>query len=167
MKKVINAIVWIVVIGAILFGIYMILPNYPQNFVKGHIQQLTNSSAQARIEQVQSLNNKDVNASYGSFLGKSTSMNAWVYYSAEDSGTGYEQVRFYGNGANINLKEIQGYDDMLYTSAAVEIIFEIDASGNVNITPYLDGVAIQGDNRETNEALKRTIFTQLYTGSGK
>ena len=55
MKNFLKTLLWIVIIGAVLFGIYYVLPEYPQNFIKSFVQPIVNSEAKTRIQQVQNL----------------------------------------------------------------------------------------------------------------
>lgn len=48
MKGFLKVIIWIVILGAICFGVYMILPEYPQNFVKSVVQPMVNSQAKQK-----------------------------------------------------------------------------------------------------------------------
>lgn len=166
MKKVLTVIIWIVILGAILFGVYTVLPEYPHNVIKGHVQMLTDAEAKNYITKVQNLFNDDVDATYQMILEKNTSLIGWVHELPEENAEGVRKVIFYGNGASINIHEIQGYDDMLYTSCAVKIEFRIGDNNSVDIVPYIDGELIQvPDNKKTNDALKELIFDQLYNGS--
>ena len=49
MKNFLKTLLWIVIIGAVLFGIYYVLPEYPQNFIKSFVQPIVNSEAKTRI----------------------------------------------------------------------------------------------------------------------
>ncbi len=51
MKNFLKTLLWIVIIGAVLFGIYYVLPEYPQNFIKSFVQPIVNSEAKTRIQQ--------------------------------------------------------------------------------------------------------------------
>ena len=55
MKKFLKTVLWIAIIVGVLFGIYYVLPEYPQNFVKSFVQPIVNSQAKMRIQQVQNL----------------------------------------------------------------------------------------------------------------
>ena len=164
MKQVLKVLMWIVILGAVCFGIYLILPEYPHDFVKSFVQPVVNSQAKTRITQIQTLNNQDVNANYKDILEKSTGMSCWVYETREEE-PGVEYVIYRGNGATINIKDVEGYNDMLYTSCVIKFEFKISGN-NVEIIPYIDGTKIAVENtatsKDTNDLLKKIIISQLY-----
>ena len=165
MKGFLKVVVWILVLAAICVGVYFVLPEYPQSFVKSVFQPMTDAVAKSKIEQVQGILNKDLgNASYKTILESKTKNPCWVY--AKDEVTGEESVTFYGRGVTINLKEWQEYQGMLSTSASVKVVFEIDGQ-QVNIHPYVDGVLMEivdGKHVEENKKIRQDILSQLYSG---
>lgn len=162
-----KAIIWIVIFVAVLFGIYMVLPEYPQNFIKGFVQPIVNTQAKTRIEQVKNLTNKDVeNATYKDILENNTNTTCWTY--AVDETTGAEHVYFYGKGASINLKDYVDYNGTFSTGAVIKVDFVI-TNNNVDILPYVDDLETpknikDGKHVEENNKIKKEIFYQLYTG---
>jgi hypothetical protein len=166
MKNFLKVVIWIVVLGAICFGVYMILPEYPQNFVKSVVQPMVNSQAKTKIGQVKALTNKDLdNATYETILEGKTNSPCWVYETREEE-PGIEYVIFYGKGVTINLKDWTDYNGKLSTSATVKIEFKISGN-NVEIYPYIDGVKMNitdGKHVDDNNKIKAEIFKQLYEG---
>lgn len=166
MKQFFKVVIWIVVIGAVLFGVYMVLPEYPQSFVKSIVQPLVDSQAKTRITQVKALTNKDLdNATYQTILESKTKNACWVYETKE-SEPGIEYVTFYGRGVSINLKDWADYSGKLSTSATVKIEFKIRGN-SVDIYPYVDGALMcieDGKHVEENDKIKLSIFNQLYNG---
>ncbi|MCM1497052.1 MAG: hypothetical protein NC124_01140 [Clostridium sp.] len=166
MKGFLKVVMWIVILGAILFGVYMILPEYPQNFAKSIVQPIIDSTAKTKIGQVKALTNKDLNgATYQTILEGKTNSKCWVYETREEE-PGIEYVIFYGKGVTINLKDYADYDGKLSTSASVKIEFKISGN-NVEIYPYVDGVKMNiqdGAHVEQNDKIKQDIFQQLYSG---
>lgn len=164
MKGFMKVVVWIVVVIAVAVGVYFILPEYPQSFVKSVFQPMTDAVAKSRIEEVQNIINKDLNgASYKTILESKTKNPCWVYRK-EESGTEY--VTFYGRGVSINLKEWEEYNGMLSTSASVKMEFEI-AGGKVEIHPYVDGELMEikdGKHTKQNKELRLELLTQLHGG---
>lgn len=165
MKQFFKVVVWIVIIGAVFFGVYTVLPEYPQNFVKSVIQPFVDGTAKIRINQIKSLPNKDMNANYETILESKANTTCWVYETREEE-PGIEYVIFYGRGVAINLKEWADYQGKLSTSATVKIEFKI-IGNNVDIYPYVDGVKMNiedGKHVEQNDKIKLDIFKQLYSG---
>ncbi len=155
MKQFMKVLIWIVILGAVLFGVYAILPEYPQNFMKSFVQPVVNSQAKTRIAQVKALKNKDVDATYQDILEHYTNTSCWVY----EQGTGFETVTFYGKGASINIKEVPDHEDHLYTSTAVKFEFVITGN-NVEIKAYIE-------NNLQDEVIRDLMIKQLYAGNGK
>ena len=164
MKQFLKVLIWVVILGGACFGIYKVLPEYPQNFVKSFVQPIVNNQAKIRIEQIQNLTNKDVNdMTYKAILEANTGMSAWVYEVLDD---GTEYVRYYGNGAAMNLKDWTDYNGKLATSCSVKIEFKI-VGNNVDIYPYIDGELMyisDGAHVEDNKEIKKSIFQQLSRG---
>lgn len=136
MKQFLKVVIWVVILGAVFFGVYTALPDYPQSIVKSFVQPVINKDAKTRINQVKQLINQKENASYQKILETYTNTSGWVY--AKDEVTGVETVSFYGKGATINIKDIPKYEDKLYTSCAVRFDFQISGS-SVKIIAYIDG----------------------------
>ena len=166
MKNFLKTLLWIVIIGAVLFGIYYVLPEYPQNFIKSFVQPIVNSEAKTRIQQVQNLAVEGVDGqTYKTVLEKNTGMSCWVYETREEE-PGLEYVIYMGNGASVNMKDYTDYKGKLYTSC--EVKFEFKITGNsVEIYPYLDGVKMNiedGQHVEQNKEVRKIILQQLYGG---
>lgn len=60
MKKFFKVMMWIIILGAIFFGIYAVLPEYPKNFVKSFVQPIVDSNAKMRIDQIKNLQVTDI-----------------------------------------------------------------------------------------------------------
>ncbi len=166
MKQLGKVLIWIIILGAILFGVYAFVPEYPHNFMKSFVQPVVDARAKELITSVQNLTNSDVNnATYKEILEKHTSMRYWVYETRETE-PGVEYVIFGGKGASINLKDYTDYDGLLSTSAFVKFEFKITGN-NVDIYPYIDGKPMHiNDARhaETNKKIRLDILSQLYGG---
>lgn len=150
MKQFTKVLIWIVILGAVLFGVYVILPEYPQSFMKSFVQPVVNSQAKTRIDQVKALKNTDVNATYQDILEHYTNTSCWVY----EQGDGTEIVTFYGKGATINIKEVPEHEDHLYTSTSVRFKFIITGN-NVEIKAYIE-------DQEQDEVIRDVMIRQLY-----
>lgn len=169
MKGFIKVVVWIIVLAAICVGVYYVLPEYPQAFVKSIFQPMTDEVAKTRIELVQNsiCNDLDGKPSYKTILESETKNPCWIY--AVDETTGNELITFYGTGVSLNLKDYEEFGGMLYTSASVKIVFEIPKQGgqSVDVHPYIDDVLMEiddGKHRDQNKAILLDLFDQLYGG---
>ncbi|MGN0154505.1 MAG: hypothetical protein ACI4A3_08625 [Lachnospiraceae bacterium] len=165
MKKFLKVVLWIIIIGGVCTGIYMVLPEYPQNFIKSFVQPIVDSEAKMRIDQVKKLEADGLKGvTYQTALEKNTGMSCWVY--EKDETTGVEYVIYYGNGASVNMKDYADYNGKLYTSCSVK--FEFKITGNsVEIYPYLDGTKMNiedGAHVDKNKEVRQIIVQQLYGG---
>lgn len=152
MKQFGKVLIWLVILGGILFGVYMMLPEYPQSFVKSIIQPVVNSQAKERIIQVKNLKNDDLNTTYQKILENGTKNTCWVY----EEGVGIETVTFYGTGATINISDVKDHDDHLYTSTNVKFEFVIKGK-SVDIKAYI------GKDAQDDE-IKAVMLQQLFQG---
>lgn len=167
MKQFLKALLGIAIVCGIGYGIYMIVPEYPHNFIKSFVQPVVDVEAKLRIEQVKNL---DVNikglegVTYQAALEKNTGMSCWVY--EKNEATGKEMVVYRGNGASVNMKDIADYGEKLYTSASVKFEFHIDGT-KVEIIPFIDGQEMNikdGKHVEKNKEVLKMIVTQLSQG---
>lgn len=169
MKGFIKAVVWIVIVVAALVGVYFVLPEYPQDFVKSIVQPVVDAEAKVRIEQVQSLLVKELdNASYKTLLEGKAKNPCWAY--EKDENTGVETVTFHGRGYSINLKEWREYNGVLSTSAAVKFEFVITGGKQVDVHAYVDGVLMElndakDSHQESNKQIRLDILNQTHTGA--
>lgn len=153
MRQFFKVLLWVVILGAISFCVYTVLPEYPQTFVKSFVQPVMNNQAKTRIEQVKNLKNQDVETTYRQILEGRTTTKCWAY-EAEDA---IEKVVFFGKAKSINLKDIPDYDGLYYTSCTIK--FEFVITGNeVNINAYVDGKAI-------DDKVRAVLVSQLISGT--
>lgn len=167
MKQILKVLLVIVIICGVGYGIYMVVPEYPHNFIKSFVQPVVDVEAKLRIEQVKNL---DVNikglegVTYQQALEKNTGMSCWVYEKDEAAGT--EMVVYRGNGASVNMKDVKDYGEKLYTSASVKFEFHIDGT-KVEVIPFIDGTEMNikdGKHVEQNKEVLKNIVTQLSSG---
>ncbi len=168
MKGFIKAVVWIVIVVAALVGVYFVLPEYPQDFVKSVIQPIVDAESKARVEQVQTLLVKELdNASYKTILEAKAKNPCWAY--EKDETTGVETITFHGRGLTINLKDWTEYSGLLSTNAAVKFEFVITGGQKVDIHAYVDGTLMEivdakDSHQEENKKIRLEILKQMYYG---
>lgn len=154
MKNLGKYLIWLLVLVGVGFAIYTVLPEYPQSVIKSVFQPTFNAVAEERINQVKMLKNKDLDATYGEILDRtSTRSQAWVYEGDDTQ----ERVTFYGSGAYINIKDVEGHDDYLYTSTTVKIEFIIQGGKLIKVKGYIKGEPQQ-------DVIRDLILRQLFTG---
>lgn len=168
MKGFLKVVVWIVVVIAALVGVYYVLPEYPQDYVKSVIQPLVDAESKARVEQVQNLLVKELdNASYKTILEAKTKNPCWAY--EKDDTTGVETVTFHGRGLTINLKDWTDYSGLLSTNATVKVEFVITGGQKVDIHVYVDDTLMEivdakDSHQEDNKKIRLEILKQVYYG---
>ena len=167
MKQLLKVLLVIVIICGVGYGVYMVVPEYPHNFIKSFVQPVVDVEAKLRIQQVKNL---DVNikglegVTYQAALEKNTGMSCWVYEKNES--TGEEMVVYRGNGASVNMKDLKDYSGKLYTSAVVNFDFHIDGT-KVEVIPFIDGYEMNikdGKHVEQNKDVLKMIVSQLSSG---
>ncbi len=165
MKKFLKILIGLVIFGAILFGVYKLLPEHPQSIVKSIVQPVFDSRAKTLIQEVQGIKNKDLNdMTYKEILEKNNGMTAWVY--EKEEGNTVEHVIFYGKGAGVNLKDYPDYNGLMSTSAQVKIDFQVSGT-SVDIIPYIDGKIMYKSDakyKDENEKLRKDLMSQLANG---
>lgn len=171
MKGFMKVVLWIVVVVAACVGVYFVLPEYPQDYVKSVIQPIINAESQVRVAQVQSLLVKELdNASYKTILEAKAKNPCWAY--EKDETTGVETVTYHGRGLTLNLKDWTEYSGLLSTNATLKIEFVIttvNGQSKVDIHPYVDDTLMElvdgkANRDEENKKLRLEILKQAYYG---
>lgn len=177
MKKILQILVWVIVLVAAGYAIYeFVLPEYPRKFVKSFVQPVVDSQAKTRIDQVKNSSVGKVKgiegATYQTVLEKNTGMSCWVYELDEEK-PGYEYVVYYGKGAGINLKNFTDYNGNMSTSSFVKFKFEIKDDKLNKVYPTIDGVDMykgksgdsqQGLHKKRDKEILDCIMQQLMNG---
>lgn len=154
MKQFLKVVIGVVILVAICFGVYTVLPEYPHNMVKSFVQPVIDKQAKTRLTAVKNLVNKDLEATYQKILESHTTTYFWIYDA--DEATGTETVTFYAKGAHINIKDVPDHEDHLYTSCGVKFEFKISGT-TVDITAYIE-------NQAQDDVIKELMFRQLLSG---
>lgn len=157
MKKFIKIVIGIAAVAVILYGIYLILPEYSHNQVRSLLQKQFKPETQTAIKEVQGLINPDLNVDYKTILESHTDMNAWVY--DQDASAGSPKVTYYGTHARLNLKNIDGGEGLFYSDARLKVVFSKDDRGNYILELYLND-----DSTPQEPEITKIILGQLLTG---
>ena len=127
MKTFLKILVAIIIVGALCFGIYCILPETSQMYVKGNIQYRTNETAKTQVDKIKKTKIPGTEKTFGAGLEGLCKSCAWYY---EEEANGDWMVTFYGSKATMDLTTA-GMDQM-YTAlqnlelpAGVDIVMEI------------------------------------------
>ena len=132
MNKIITVIIAIIIAGAILAGVYFVLPETYQMYIKGMIQYHFDDDAK-----IKAIKMPDTDVTFGDGLEKACKSTAWYY---EEGATDTWVVTFYGSKININLTG-DGYDNV-YTEKPIKITFSVRKDKNVDITINIGGEVI-------------------------
>lgn len=158
MKTFGKILIIVVILGAILFGIYSILPEFSHNIIRSMYQEKFDNVARAKIQATQELTNPNLNQNYKTILETNTDLKGWVYDKGEDGST--ETVTFYGNKVSLVLKEIPDHEDMIYDNTTVKVEFVTDAEENISVNLYLGNATTPVD-----DIVRSYVFAQLLNGS--
>lgn len=158
MKNLGKVLIVIVILGAILFGIYSILPEFSHNILRSMYQAKFDDEAKVKIKATQELTNPNLKQNYKTILESHTDTKGWVYDKSEDGST--ETVTFYGNKVSLILKEIPDHEDMLYDGTTVKVTFVTDDEENITVNVYLGNSSTPVD-----DVVRPYVFAQLLNGS--
>lgn len=146
MKTFIKILIAIVVVVALCFGIYCLLPETSKMYIKGNIQYRTDDEAKEHVDKIQGLEVGD-GVTYGDALTKLCKSTAWYYEKGSESGDWI--VTFYGTKATLDLTK-EGID-ALYTEQSLKIVFSVRNDSAVDITITI------GDDTLTDDAKEAAI----------
>lgn len=158
MKKIVGFLGVLIILAAIAFGIYSILPETQHNYFYSMYQMKFDSEAKAKILEVQSWQNPNLNADYKTILESHTKTRAWVY--KKDVATGADVVTYYGSNMGMVLKEIPDHEDMILDNANVKVEFIKNSNGEIVVNVYL-----AGEKTPVDDATKPFVFEQLLNGT--
>ena len=108
MKTFLKILVAIIIVGALCFGIYCILPETSQMYVKGNIQYRTNETAKTQVDKIKKTKIPGTEKTFGAGLEGLCKSCAWYY---EEEANGDWMVTFYGSKATMDLTTA-GMDQM-------------------------------------------------------
>ena len=158
MKRLGQICIVIVILGAMLFGVYTILPEFSHNIIRAVYQDKFDDEARVKIKATQELTNPKLKKDYKTILETNTDTKGWVYDKAEDGST--ETVTFYGNKVSLMLKEIPDHDDMLYDNTTIKVEFITNEKGEISVQVYIGTSSTPVD-----DVVKPYVFEQLLNGS--
>ena len=153
MKTFVKILVAIIVVAAICGGVYLVLPETAQIFVKGNIQYRTNDEAKDKID---SLKKNEIvytdvqsNGTYGDALDKKAKTTVWYY---EDTTNGGFRITYYGTKVSMDLAKYGS--DGTYIDKTLKAVFDFPAGGKSTVTLYI------GD-EQCDDAMKAAVLQAL------
>lgn len=161
MKAFVKILVAIIIVAALCGGIYLVLPETAQIFVKGNIQYRTDDNAKTMVDKIKGLTiaytetqstgvDREVNTSvtYGDALTNKSKSTVWYY---EESGSSFK-VTFYGTKVSMDLSKYGS--DGTYVDKTLKVVFDFPTPSNGSITVYI------GD-EQCNDAMKSAVLKAL------
>lgn len=140
MKNFLKVLLAFVIVGALLFVIYLALPEEQKMYIQGNIQYRTDDEAKEHVDKLKSVYVPDSSITFGQGLEKLCKSTAWYY--EKKSGNDWK-VTFYGSKASIDLTK-EGLDGV-YTNKPVRIVFSVRNDAEVDITIYVDNKLMNDD----------------------
>lgn len=151
MKTFLKILVAIVIVAAICVGVYFVLPETSQMYVKGNIQYRTDDTAKAQVDKIKNITIPDYDVTFGDGLEAFCKSTAWYY---EEVSADTWTVTFYGTKATLNLTETSL--DIYYTDEPFKVVFTVRNDSQVDISMEIDGDSLSNDD-EVKAATYRTI----------
>ena len=155
MKKIIKFIITILIVAAIGYGFYTLLPEYPQAMVKSIVQPYIDDVAKQKIFEQKNEKEKNTKTEYGVLLFDWGNTNIWVYENLEEENK--EVVTFYTTGVSIDLGELPNNKEIFYSEASVKIEFIKDnnkTKNNKQVIMYINGNEVD---KETKNYILESI----------
>ena len=144
MKTFLKILVAIIIVGALCFGIYCILPETSQMYVKGNIQYRTNETAKTQVDKIKKTKIPGTEKTFGAGLEGLCKSCAWYY---EEEANGDWMVTFYGSKATMDLTTA-GMDQM-YTEQPMKVTFTVRNNSQVDIVMEIKGDIVSTDQAKT------------------
>jgi uncharacterized protein YxeA len=155
MKTVMKILLAIIIVVAIVLGIYCVLPETSKMFIKGNIQYRTDDTAKEMIDKVKANEIKytevadngttktvETGVTYGDALEKAGKSTAWYY---EEAANGNRTITYYGSKVSLDLAKYG--EEGVYVDKTLKVVFYFPADGSGStVTLYygdstLDGTA--------------------------
>lgn len=155
MKTFLKILIAIIVVVAIAFGIYCVLPETQKMFIKGNIQYRTDDEAKEKIDilkantisYTETADNGvsqvvDTGVTYGDALEKACKTTAWYY---EKTADGSITITFYGSKASLDLAKynVEG----IYVNQTIKVVFSFPANDKSTVSIYLEDELLSGEKR--------------------
>ena len=165
MKTFVKILVAILVVAALCGGIYLVLPETAQTFVKGNIQYRINDEAKKRVDEAKNSQIKytykdngikkiyDPGTTYGSALENKAKTTVWYY---ESNGTGGYTITFYGTKVSMDLAKYGS--DGTDIDKTVKVVFDYKPNNNGG---YTGTVSWYIDNEPCEESITLAVVQAL------
>lgn len=143
MKTFLKILLAVVIVAALCVGVYFVLPERSQMYIKGNIQYRTDDDAKTHVDKIQDMSISD-STTYGDALTKLCKSTAWYYEPGSE--TGDWTVTFYGTKATIDLTK-EGMDGF-YSEKPLKIVFNVRNDSAVDITITIGEDTLNDDEKK-------------------
>jgi hypothetical protein len=145
MKKFLIALAIVIVVAV---AAYFVLPEGARGYVDYYKMKLTDKDTFAEIELVQ--NSKVLNQdtlTYENILQENVNYEYWTYEETINSDASYTKT-ITAYGSNMTLTYGEGGDSGVCQDSTLKLVFVLDNKGGYNLTAYVDGTVLSGDDRD-------------------
>lgn len=160
MKTFVKILVAILIVAAICGGVYLVLPETAQTFVKGYITYKTNEEAKTKIDALKKNNivyvetqqngttkNVDTGVKYGDALTAAGKSTVWYY---EEIGSGFK-ITYIGTKVSMDLSKYGS--DGTYIDKTLKVVFDFTGDKST-VTFYI------GD-EQCDDTMKAAVLQAL------
>ena len=162
MKTFVKILVAILVVAAICGGVYLVLPETAQIFVKGYVQYRTDDNAKEKIDSLKKNEiiytdtqstgvDKKVSTgvTYVDALDKKAKTTVWYY---EETNNGGFKITYYGTKVSMALAKYGA--DGTYIDKTLKVVFDFPSGGKSSVTIYI------GD-QQCDDTMKSAVLQAL------
>lgn len=140
MKTLLKILVAILLVAALAFGVYCVLPETSKMYIKGNIQYRTDDNAKSQVDKIRNTKIPNTDVTFGTGLEKLCKSTAW-YYEEQDSTTWV--VTFYGTKATLDLSDVG--KDSVYALKPMKVVFTVRNDKEIDITIQIADDTITDD----------------------
>ena len=162
MKTFLKILLAIIIVAALCGGVYLVLPETAQIFVKGNIQYRTDDNAKEKVDSLKensivypdtqsngTAKKVDTGVTYGDALTKKSKSIVWYY---EDTNNGGFKITFYGTKVSMDLSKYGS--DGTYIDKTLKVVFDFPSGGKSSVTIYV------GDD-QCDDTMKAAVLQAL------
>lgn len=160
MKVFLKILLALVIVAALCGGVYLVLPETAQIFVKGNIQYRVDENAKSKVDSLKENNivydevqstgvakKVDTGVTYGDALTNKSKSTVWYY---EEVGSGFK-ITFYGTKVSMDLSKYGS--DGTYIDKTLKVVFDFTGDKST-VTLYI------GD-EQCDDTMKAAVLQAL------
>lgn len=145
MKVFLKILLALVIVAALCGGVYLVLPETAQTYVKGYIQYRTDDNAKEKIDSLKAneivydavqangtTQKVETGVTYGTALDKIGKTTVWYYEDRTDGGL---TITYYGTKVSMDLSKYGS--DGTYINKTLKVVFDFPSGGKSSVTLYI------------------------------